>query len=125
MKKQTVGISVFTALLLYIGLALPVRAESELDFKLVNSTGYDLSELYIGPSSEEDWGDNILKKPLKDGASLDISFSPKAKASKWDFKVVYEVDSTSVQWLGYKLKEITKITLFYNKKEDKTSAKTE
>ncbi len=124
-KKQTIGIAVFTALLLFLGLALPARAESELDFKLVNRTGYDLKELFIGPTSSEDWGDNILKRPLKDGASIEIKFNPKASAAKWDLKVVYEVDDTSVQWLGYDLKEITTITLFYDKKTDKTSAKTE
>lgn len=125
MKKPTLGIAVLSILLLLVGLVTSARAESDLDFALVNKTGYDLKEVYIGPTSSDEWGDNILKAILKDGQTLNVSFSPKLSAAKWDIKVVYEVDDTSAEWKGYKLKDITKITLRYDKDTDKTTAQTE
>ena len=125
MKKQTFGIALLSILLLLVGLVGSARAESDLDFALANRTGYDLKEVYIGPTSSDDWGDNILKDILQDGQTLNVSFSRRLTAAKWDIKVVYEVDDTSAQWIGYKLKDITKITLRYDKDKDKTTAKTE
>lgn len=125
MKKQTVRIAFIAILMLLVGMVRTARAESELDFALANKTGYDIKELYIGPTSSDDWGDNILKRTLKDGQTLNVTFSPRAAAAKWDIKVVYEVDDTSAEWRGYKLKEITKISIYYNHDTDKTTAKTE
>ena len=67
MKKQTLGIAFLSILLLLVGLVTSARAESDLDFALVNKTGYDLKEIYIGPTASDEWGDNILKAILKDG----------------------------------------------------------
>lgn len=123
MKSYLARASVLLAVL-FLGLAGSAQAESDLDFKLVNKTGYTLNEVFIGPSTSEEWGDNILDAKLPDGASASITFNPEAKAPKWDILVVYE-DGTKVQWIGYKLDEISKITLFYDADKDVTSAKTE
>ena len=102
-----------------------VKAEElNLDFTLINSTGYGIKEIYIGPSSQDDWGKNIIKKPLKDGEKLDITFHPEAAAVKWDVKIVWVDPGNPVQWLGLKLTEIKTLQLFYDEKTDKTSAKT-
>ena len=125
MKKLFSGLTLLTALVLLLGLLAPARAaELNLDFELVNKTGYPITEIYIGPTSSDDWGDNILEKTLKDEMSLEVSFHPKATAKKWDIKVVYE-DKDTAEWKGYKLEEINKITLFWNDKTQKTTAKTE
>ena len=103
-----------------------VKAEElNLDFKLVNSTGWGIKELYIAPSASEDWGTNILKKVLKDGETLNITFSPKATAAKWDISIVWEVGGKSVYWKGYKLTDISTITLKYDENTQVTSASTE
>ena len=40
----------------------------------INSTGYDLSELYISPTSHDDWYDDLLNgQPLGDGESITIN----------------------------------------------------
>jgi hypothetical protein len=98
---------------------------AELDFDLVNATGYDIKELYIGPSGTGDWdkSDEILKgKVLKDGELWKIKFHPKATAEKWDMMVTWADGSGKVEWLNLKLTEIDKITLKYNKATDKTTA---
>lgn len=97
----------------------------DLDFTLVNATGYDIKELYISPTSKKDWdkSDEILKgKVFRNGTQIPITFHPKATAEKWDIMVAWTDGSENDEWDGLKLTEINKITLKYDKKTDKTSA---
>lgn len=103
---------------------------AELDFELVNNTGYLLSGLYLSPTGTEEWGDNILEEDLDSGDSVNLSFHPEAEAVKWDLRADWamedEEDSQEyVYWMGLSLDEITKLTLNYNKTTGKTSAKAE
>jgi hypothetical protein len=116
------------ALVLILGAAVTGLAESELDFTLVNKTGYAIKEIYIAPSSQEEWTDedkNVLPRSLEDEESVDITFHPKSTAEKWDLKIVWVDGGDAVEWLGFDLTEISKITLFYNEKTEKTTAETE
>jgi len=116
-------VAVVTLVLLATVLSSSAQAEElNLDFKLVNSTGYTIKELYIAPSSSKDWGENILKKKLQDGETLAITFHPKATATKWDICITWEDGGEQVTWEGNKLTEITKITLKYNDKTGATTA---
>ncbi len=111
-----------------LGAAAAGLAQSELDFTIVNKTGYAIKEIYIAPSSQEEWTDedkNVLPRSLKDEESVDITFSPKATAPKWDLKIVWVDGGDAVEWLGFDLTEISKITLFYDEKSEKTTAETE
>jgi hypothetical protein len=97
----------------------------ELDFTIVNKTGYDIKGLSIGASGTGDWtkDDEVLKgKPFKNGQSYDIKFSPRAKAEKWDIMVTWADGSGSEEWLNLKLTEIQKVTLIYDKEKDVTKA---
>ena len=119
-----------SVLLLGLGLVLAYASKShaeelDLDFTLVNSTGYSIKEVYVAPSSSTDWGDDILKKPLQDGQKLKVTFHRKATATKWDISIVWEDCGKSVVWYGYKLTDIEKITLLYDEKSGKTTATTE
>jgi hypothetical protein len=146
-RKTTSGLALLSAAVLTVGVlrthvtpvaaaAKPVaatpaagRAEADnLDFDLMNKTGYALKKVLIAPSSAPDWDedDDVLKgRKLGDGEVLHITFSPKARATKWDMKVVYAIDGSSHEWTGLKLDEINKITLFYNADKDETHAKIE
>jgi hypothetical protein len=104
--------------------ATVARAESALDFKLVNKTGYGIKAIHIAPSSSKQWGDNIIDESLADGETVDITFQPKAaNIAKWDLLVSWD-DSTDpdVYWTGYTLSEINSITLKYDHKSNQTSA---
>lgn len=117
------------ALVALIGVTAMAQAEnSQLDFTLVNKTGYDIKEIYIAPSSQEEWdsSDKVsMPGALKDDASVDIVFHPKAKAAKWDLRIVWVDGGDAVEWSGFDLTEISKITLFYDDKTEKTTAETE
>src|SRR5881227_483276 len=117
--KQTLRSSIILVTLL-LGLVMPAKAALDLDFTLVNKTGYDIKEVYVGPTTSDDWGDNVLKDILKDGQGLELKFHPKATAEKWDIKVVY-TDGETAWWKGYKLTEISKINLFWSKDKGSTA----
>lgn len=122
LKKLILGLAAAAALT----TSAPARAESELDFTLVNKTGYGIKAIYIGPSSSKEWGENIIEEVLADGESVEIEFSPKAKAKTWDLMITWEEDGFPDEyWTGARLAEISKITLKYDRKTDTTSAVTE
>lgn len=126
MKKliQLVQLSVFAAAFGLI--TLPAQAEEpNLDFQLVNKTGYDIKEVYVSPSTKDEWEENILKAPLADGETLEVSFGAGNTAKKWDLKIVWVDGGDAVFWKNQDLSEISKISLYYNEKTDETSAKTE
>lgn len=101
-------------LMLVVASARSVRAGSQ-DFTLVNKTGLEITELYISPSASDDWEEDVLGvDTLEDGASVDITFSPKTKAATWDLKIV-DADGDAVVWTKLRLNDISKLTLRYSK----------
>ena len=96
----------------------------ELDFTLVNKTGYPIKGVSIGPNGDADWlpEDEVLKgRTFADGASLEIKFNPKATATKWDLKIDWADGDPSVEWTNVDLTEVKKLTLKYDKASGSTS----
>jgi hypothetical protein len=106
-------------------LSSPVRAqEAKQDFTLINKTGYAFNEAYLAPAGSDDWSDDFLGKyQLEDGDTKDVHFKPKVKVCKWDLQVVYTEDESKVVWHDIDLCSVDRITIFYNKKTEATSAK--
>ncbi|HVG17494.1 MAG TPA: hypothetical protein VNI02_00465 [Blastocatellia bacterium] len=103
-----------------------VAQNKQLDFTLVNQTGYSIKELYIGPSNNPEWTEDmeiLHGKVFRSGTQIPILFNPKAQAKKWDIMVVWSDGSGKVQWLGLDLTTIEKVTLLYDAENDKTSAR--
>ena len=100
-------------------------SNADLDFTLVNKTGYDIKEVLVGPSATKDWSLDmeILKgRTFKDGATMEVKFHPKSTAENWDIKVEWADGSPSEEWLKLNLTKIEKVTLKYDKAADKTTA---
>lgn len=101
------------------------KSNPELDFTIVNKTGYSIKELSIGATGTGEWEkeDEVLKgRTFADGDSLEIKFSPRATAANWDIKVVWADGSGGEEWIKLDLTEIEKATLVYDKEKDQTSA---
>ena len=114
------------ASLAVFSLGQAANAQGKQDFTLINATGYVISHVYVSPSKEDSWGDDILgKSTLDDDEEVPISFSRKERSCEWDLKVTYEDDNSSVVWRGFDLCKISRITIKYNRKSDTTSATTE
>ena len=120
------SIAFLTLFFLALSQTIPVHADNEkLDFTLVNKTGYGIKGVYVSPSDSTDWGENLIEKPLENGDELAISFDAKEKAEKWDIRIEWVDPGNPIVWKGYKLSEINKITLHYDRDKDVTSAETE
>jgi hypothetical protein len=96
-----------------------------LDFELVNKTGYAIKEIYVSPAAADNWQDNLLSQPMADGDSLQMTASPDANAEMWDMKIVWVDEGEDVQWKGLNLAKISKVTLYYNADTDETTADVE
>jgi len=96
-----------------------------LDFTLVNRTGYTISSIYVAPTTQREWGENIMGKDLlNDDEQVDISFDGNETVKKWDIYVTwdgYESDE-DVFWIGFDLSKISEIELFYEASTGKTWA---
>jgi hypothetical protein len=100
---------------------------SDLDFDLVNKTGYQIKAVLVGPSSQPEWSydnDVIKGRRFNNDTMLHIHFNHHAHAAHWDLKVVYD-DNSSKEWDGLNLDRIHKVTLWYDRKADKTRAEIE
>ena len=116
----TVG---FAFALVLGGLSGQAFAEAKQDFVLVNKTGYEIKEVYVAPSSSNDWEEDVLGTGvLTDSQKVEIKFHRAATGCKWDLKVVYTDDGSSAVWQAVDLCEVSKITIKYNRSTDTTSA---
>ncbi len=122
LKKLALALAL--AVVLFVPMA--ARAESELDFTMVNGTGYGIQEVYVSPSAADRWGSNILPSTLENGQALKVSFAPQAEGiEEWDLMIVWVDGGDKVYWRGVKLSEISKITLHYDRESGETSATVE
>lgn len=107
LKKTLVVLGLMALVLIFVAASQnPV-----LDFKLVNKTGSDIQALFISPADVNDWEEDVLGQDvLEDGATVEISFHPKATATKWDLKVEDE-EETGLIWENLDLSKINTLTL--------------
>ena len=99
-------------LVAWLGLALASGVYAgDQDFTLDNQSGVEIHELYVSPTAQDTWGEDILDvDTLVDGQAVDITFSPAEEADLWDVKAV-DGEGTAVIWKGLNLLEISKVTL--------------
>jgi hypothetical protein len=83
------------------------------DFTVLNHTGVEINSLYVSPSQQNDWGEDILgQDTLSDGQSCHITFHPKEQAEQWDLKVTDSAGNGLI-WYNLNLLQISKVALFY------------
>ena len=104
-------------------LVAPAFAAGKQDFTLHNTTGKEVTELYISPHDEQSWEEDILGEgTLSDEDSTAVEFERDEEPDAWDLKVVFANGSSSV-WSKLILTDITDVTLYY--KDGKPFAKLE
>ena len=97
--------------------------DARQDFKLVNQTGFTISELYVSPSKTDNWEEDVLgDDELENGKSTTIRFNKSTRACTYDLKVVYSDDEDDAIWNNIDLCRIATITLFYDRSTKKTRA---
>lgn len=121
MKFRTLAAAAAAATLLAFAPAIASAAPQ--DFALTNSTGYNIKSVFISPTAEENWGDDILGSGnLENATEATIHFpGGRGETCNWDMKVTYD-DDTSAEWKNFDLCTITSIDITYNKDAGTTSA---
>ena len=88
--------------------------EFDPDFTLVNRSGYEIHEVYVSESDNDDWEEDILGEDiLEDGERMNINFSTTSRKRYWDLKTVDEEGDEEV-YERFDLSRIRKITVYYN-----------
>jgi hypothetical protein len=97
-------------------------AAAKQDFQIVNSTGYQIDEVYVSPADADKYGDDILDDDsIPDGGTVNVHFSGEGGACKFDIKVVYE-DEDEAEFHNVNLCSVSKVTLFWDRKAGTTRA---
>ncbi|HEX3920263.1 MAG TPA: hypothetical protein VHW60_23225 [Caulobacteraceae bacterium] len=107
-------------------LAPTMASAAPQDFQLDNETGYTIKNLYISPTTTNDWQDDVLGQDTLDtGAALNIHFpGGRGETCEWDLKIAYNDDS-SHEWTSVNLCSINKVTIHYDEGTQTTSATSE
>lgn len=103
------------AMLVGIGASSPAFA-ADRDFRLYNQTGYTVREVYVSPTAENDWEEDILDvDTLADDQHVDVLFDRRENSGcLYDLKLVYN-DGDSEEWDRIDLCEISQITVSYSR----------
>ena len=121
MRRSSVMLPAAVAVLLTMSAA----HAAQQDFTLHNKTGYQIDEVYVSQSSSRNWGKDIMgRDALEDGNTVDVSFNAPDNACRWDMRVKYN-DGDEATWNNLNLCNISKVTLFWDRKNEKTRAVTE
>jgi hypothetical protein len=95
------------------------------DFTLVNKTGVEVFSVYVSPTKEAEWGEDVLgRDTLPSGESVEIVFDRKEKGKYWDIMVTDE-EGNALYWEKLNLLEIGTVTLHYDADKDKAWAETD
>ena len=110
---------------LSVMLSGTAMAQGRQDFALVNRTGYQIDQVYVSSSRENSWGADVLGRGvLVPNATVNITFPQKSSECMWDMRVIYN-DGDRSEWRQLNLCRISRVTLFWNRREGTTRAVTE
>jgi hypothetical protein len=115
--RRTIVAAFAAALLGALPALLPslATAQGRQDFALVNRTGYQIDEVYIGPTSSTNWGRDILgSNVLGNNQVFNVRFGAATSECLWDIKVVYNDGDTS-EFRRVNLCQVSKVTMFWNR----------
>jgi hypothetical protein len=115
--RRTIVAGFAAALLAALPVILPTvaTAQGRQDFALVNRTGYQIDEVYIGPTSSTNWGRDILgSNVLGNNQVFNVRFGAATSECLWDIKVVYNDGDTS-EFRRVNLCQVSKVTMFWNR----------
>lgn len=81
------------------------------DFTVVNETGIEIYALFVSPSGEKSWGDDILTTDtLPSGKSTEIVFDTEVEDQYWDLMIA-DSAGTTVEWSKIDLFTVSEVTL--------------
>ncbi|RYY26176.1 MAG: hypothetical protein EOP62_11920 [Sphingomonadales bacterium] len=89
------------------------QAQDQRNFVLINGTGRTISELYISPTNENSWEEDVLGvDTLAELEKTAIHFADAVDECVYDLKIVHD-DGDAAIWTGINLCENTFVSAQY------------
>ncbi|MDR2072963.1 MAG: hypothetical protein LBP60_05995 [Spirochaetaceae bacterium] len=91
---------VLCAAVFLIGGIYAVSAQSLPSITVINNTGYTVYTIYISPSADEEWGEDVLgDRILVPGESFNVRLAyPLTEVSVYDICLLDEDDDAYYKW---------------------------
>lgn len=87
---------------------------------MVNRSGYQIDQIYVGPSSSPNWGNDLLgRNVLRNGQTFNVTFANRSSECLWDIKLVYN-DGDQSELMRANLCRISRITLYWDNRRNDT-----
>lgn len=106
--------NLFSALLLSAFLVVgtsPMALAGDQDFVLNNETGFEIHELYVSPTSTNEWEEDVLgADTLADGESTTITFDDAEEEGNWDI-MIRDAEGNEHFWHNIDLINTAEITI--------------
>ncbi len=101
----------------YFGLLLLIliqtaSAQKEVSFLLINKTGFDFTDIYISPSSKDQWSEDLTLGLFNNFEQKDITLKTNENVCTYDLKAV-RLDSTEIIFSELNLCKMLIVTLLY------------
>ncbi len=97
---------------LVIALAGSSSAQHEVTFLLVNKTGFEFVDIYVSPTGQDQWGEDLSLGVFTDLEAKDFKITTKDKICQYDLKAI-RPDSTELLFKGVNLCKKLIVTLLY------------
>ncbi|MEI9850993.1 MAG: hypothetical protein WDN24_09235 [Sphingomonas sp.] len=92
---------------------------------LTNDTGMTITQIFISPSGEDEWGPDLLgDEVFADTIRATVTFEREEDACEWDIKATFE-GGGGVVWPALDFCAISSIGLVYNVETGETTAMVE
>ena len=103
------------ALLIALSMTLVLLVQPAIaggqDFLLVNTTGVDIYKVYVSPTGEAEWQEDILgEEVLLDGEEVTVTFDRSEQAKLWDIRVEDD-EGNALEFTEIDLFEVFQVTL--------------
>lgn len=81
-------------------LACGAASAEDLQFRLINNSGYDVVEFQVSDPGDEDWSDDLMPEGhvLPDGNYVDVVIADGADYCEYDLKVVWDDEDEYVEY---------------------------
>lgn len=110
MKKNLPVLVLAVVMVLFFACSVSAAVQELI---LVNRTGVDVYQLYMSPTGNEDWEEDLLEGEIfKDGTEIIIEYEG-AEDLLWDLLIMDAVGGT-IEWYELNLNVISQLTLYFN-----------
>ena len=86
---------------------------SDNEFYILNSTSKGITEFYISPTGNNEWGSSLISSTVSSGSKILVSLGSADLTTRYDIRVVADNGETT-EYTGFDMKSTVQITFYDN-----------